>query len=309
MFIAVEWTSKDFRSFLIHPDGSVADTRETPDGAKGLKGAAFEETLRTVLADWLSPARLVLISGMATSRTGWMESPLAMTPAGPGDLAREAVFHPLDGTKGVVLLPGVASAGALPDVMRSEEIRILGTSMPPRAVAILPGAHTKWVMVDSGRIGTFWTFMTGEMTELLLRDSILSSLVPKKSILSDEAFALGMRTAADTQLSGGVLRRLFSTRTLTLSGRLEPEHIPSYLQGLALAAEAREALAGLADADSPFIILGRSEIAHAYQTVLQHLGCPDITLADCNLATGFFEVRRHLGDVGEIAPRRTQAPL
>ena len=39
-------------------------------------------------------------------------------------------------------------------------------------VYVLPGTHSKWARVEAGRIVGFETFMTGEMFELLARNSL-----------------------------------------------------------------------------------------------------------------------------------------
>ncbi len=69
-------------------------------------------------------------------------------------------------------------AYGLPDVMRGEETQIVGAvdEREERVLAALPGTHSKWACVESGRIVDFMTFMTGEIWSVLLKHSILGRL-------------------------------------------------------------------------------------------------------------------------------------
>lgn len=294
MFIAIEWTSKQFRALLLENDGRLLDSRLTGDGAKGLAPTDFHPVLKANIGDWLAPDRVVLISGMATSRSGWIESPFAPAPAAPADIAANAIWLDLQGTAGVGFLPGVSVSTGLPDVMRSEEIRIFGAGLEKDATVILPGDHTKWVRIERGRITAFWTFLTGEMVHLLLRDSILSGLVPLDSPHDVAGFTMGIDQALSADPGGGVLRRLFSARSLVLFDKIAPVQISSYLRGLTLAAEAREAFNGLAERTGEIVILSTDDRARHYATILQSLGCNTVALQDADLAKGFTRVHSEL---------------
>jgi 2-dehydro-3-deoxygalactonokinase len=237
---------------------------------------------------------MVLIAGIATSRTGWVESSFAPAPAVSADIAANATWLDLKGTAGLAFLPGVSVSTGLPDVMRSEEIRIFGAGIKGDATVILPGHHTKWVRIENGRIAAFWTFLTGEMTHLLLRDSIISGLIPTDPLHDEAGFAMGIETALDVGSDGGLLRRLFSARSLVLFDKLAPTQIASYLYGLALTTEAREAFDGLAKRTAEIVILDTGERARRYATVLNALGCNIVTLRDPDPAGGFTRVHAEL---------------
>ena len=66
-----------------------------------------------------------------------------------------------------------------PDLLRGEETQILGALnledrlRQGRWVLCLPGTHTKWVVVEDGRVREFFTAPTGELFALLRDRSVL----------------------------------------------------------------------------------------------------------------------------------------
>ena len=119
----------------------------------------------------------MLLAGMVGSNRGWIEVPYAHCPTGLEELAA-AVVHSPDGS--AVLVPGVAYLAERADVMRGEEVQLLGAvadgSIPPDCLVCHPGTHNKWAQVRGGRIVSFRTVMTGELFNLLREKSILSRL-------------------------------------------------------------------------------------------------------------------------------------
>ena len=69
------------------------------------------------------------------------------------------------GERQVHLAPGLAyeDENGQPDVMRGEEVEILGIASSGGRLIVLPGSHSKWAIVDRGRILSFKTFVTGEL--------------------------------------------------------------------------------------------------------------------------------------------------
>ena len=64
--------------------------------------------------------------------------------------------------------------------MRGEETLIVGLGLGD-GLACLPGTHSKWALVEDGRITRFASFMTGEIYGLLRNDSILARLAEAPS--------------------------------------------------------------------------------------------------------------------------------
>lgn len=284
--IAVDWGTSSLRAALMAPDGRVLDRKSGADGIMAMTGRAYAAVLADLVGPWRQahPGAPILLSGMVGSRQGWREAPYVPCPAGPGDLV--AGLTPVDaGPLGQALIvPGLSHrpVGGAPDVIRGEEVQIFGAivfgalAVDARAGAeagsglfVLPGTHSKWAVVEDGRVVRFHTFMTGEIYGCLRRHSILGRLMPDLDPEPDlDAFDRGTAAALAT---AAPLNALFSARTLGLFGDLPPEALPGYLSGLLVGEEVREALA-LAGQQPEVRLIGEPRLAALYARVLDRLG-------------------------------------
>lgn len=294
MFIAIEWTSAAFRALLL--DGKdLLGEKKSDRGTTKIRDGAFEAALREELGDWAEKAERIVFSGMITSRNGWIESPFALVPAGPEDLADQAVTHHIEGLPPLVFLPGIAQTKPLPDVMRGEEMSLFGLKETD-GLFVLPGPHAKWVTMENGRIAAITTYMSGEILNLLKKDSLVSRLIPPAYEERPEAFRRGVQAAYDKDtLPGRILGRIFSARSLVLFDRLAPEEIADYLAGLMIGAEITEAIGS--DRSGAIHIVGHTPLAERYKVALELFGTTG-RLAIPDIAAGF---RR-------VASRQEQAP-
>src|SRR5690606_25453681 len=115
-----------FHAWQLEDDGSVHAEHGAARGINSVKNGAFEAVLRDEIGGWLGQARAILLSGMVTSRTGWVESPFAIAPAALSDMLGLAVRQQLGDLPPLYFLPGIARMDPLPDVMRGEEMAIFG---------------------------------------------------------------------------------------------------------------------------------------------------------------------------------------
>jgi 2-dehydro-3-deoxygalactonokinase len=241
----------------------------------------------------------VIASGMIGSRQGWVEVPYRPCPADAAGLAGHLHSHVTARGRRLCFVPGLTVAGALPDVMRGEETEILGAlaDQPEGRLFVLPGTHSKWARIEDGRrIASFATYMTGELFAVLKAHSILGRLMEGGG-RDDAAFARGAAIGLDGDARhGGLLRRLFSARTLALVGDLAPEATESYLSGLLIGAEVREALAGMGTGPGaaagagggPVTLVGGSELVGRYDRVLALAGVATARAAPDAAARGQF---------------------
>jgi 2-dehydro-3-deoxygalactonokinase len=275
---------------LLNDNGAVTAEHSSACGVNSVGDGAFEAALRQEIGPWLGEARIILLSGMITSRTGWVESPFVMVPAGLTDLLAQAMRKDVAGLPPLYFLPGIARQSPVPDVMRGEELSVFGIGDQMPGLVVLPGAHSKWITTDGSRITDMATYMGGEVLNLLKKDSLVSRLIPASYEPHPKAFARGTRFALDkSAMPGGVLQRIFSARSLVLFGQLEPAEITDYLGGVMLGSEIAEALAGIPRPQS-VAVLGTSATATAYRTALEIAGIPSPVLAGSSVTAFAFLV-------------------
>lgn len=293
--LGLDWGTSSLRACLLGGDGAMIDYRASDEGITNVADGDFDATLLRLAGDWLrrQPALPVIASGMIGSRQGWIEAPYAQCPAGAGDVASAVVEHRMSSGHTITFVPGVKVTGSdgVPDVIRGEETQIFGALEAPdgaprtQGLFVLPGTHSKWVWVHASQIVSFATFMTGEVFDVLHKHSILGRQM-SDSTLGRQISDSGARDGADNLSpawrrgleyglskaphSGGVLKRLFSTRTLGLFGELDPPGAHDYLSGLLIGAEVGEALACVAGREMPgeVVIIGGSSLTGRYEAAL-----------------------------------------
>jgi 2-dehydro-3-deoxygalactonokinase len=272
--IAIDWGTSSLRGARLGASGQVLESREFPRGILTVPPGQFEAVFLELFGDWMQAEdALCLISGMAGSRQGWKEAPYCPCPAGFAELSQHLLW--LQPNR-IALVPGLSclSADTLskPDVMRGEEVQIFGAlQMAGRdsATLVLPGTHSKWVQVDSGRVTQFQTFMTGEVFSLMSQHSILGKTLDLNGAFDEATFLQGVD---QIQQAGSVLHHLFAVRTLGLFDRLSAAQLPSYLSGLLIGEELRQQTASTHT--EPVILIGSEALTLRYTLALQHLRIP-----------------------------------
>lgn len=178
----VDWGTSNLRLWLVDSQGGVIGERQSAEGMGSLDRAAYPAVLEGHLtALGASPDLPVVIAGMAGARTGWCEAPYVETPAPLVGLFQHAV-QPEGVNRPVYILPGVCQReGGAYDVMRGEETQLAGALDQglDNALFCLPGTHSKWALVEDGQVRRFSTVMTGELFNLISRQSILRLSVPE----------------------------------------------------------------------------------------------------------------------------------
>jgi 2-dehydro-3-deoxygalactonokinase len=238
--IGVDWGTSSFRAFRLAGDGAIIDRRSAPRGIMTVENGDFAGTLRAEIGHWLADGESrVLLSGMIGSRQGWVEAPYLPCPAGPADIAAALVTVPFDGAQ-IRLVPGLSDTddSGTPEVMRGEETQIVGVlSDLGDGIACLPGSHSKWAHVGSGKIAAYRTYLSGEAFCALRGGTILGRMM-RDGPTDEAAFDRGVARAGDP---GHLLHHLFGVRALGLFGQLTETESASYLSGLLIGHEVRAA--------------------------------------------------------------------
>lgn len=263
-FIAVDWGTTNRRAYRIDRCACV-DEFEDDRGVLKIEPGGFDAAIEQI-RDRLGE-RPLLLAGMIGSNRGWREAPYVRCPAGAGELA-ESVFR-VD-RESIAIVPGIAYANGVADVMRGEEVQLVGAvaqgEIPGDCVVCHPGTHNKWVVMENGRIAKFLTVLTGELFELLKQRSILSDLLGGP-VSVGESFLEGVRRG----LSGsGITAELFGARARALLGQLSRDGAASYVSGLLIGEDVRVGLSGFAPSEVQ--VMGRRDLTALYSAALAEAG-------------------------------------
>ncbi len=271
--IGVDWGTSSLRAFRFGPDGAAAETRRAPSALLDIPAGGFAARLAQVLEGW--PSAPVVVSGMAGSRQGWVETPYLPCPADAS--AAAAALTRVRGLADapVWIAPGVRAEtpdGGL-DVMRGEETQVFGARLAGGdGLVIAPGTHSKWIAVEGGRIARFRTFLTGELYALLKQGSTLAAGFEGEAPDPD-AFAAGVDRS-----EGALAAALFGVRTAGLSGRVGARGLAAHLSGVLIGSEARAGLALFGR--GPLTLIGEPGLASLYAGALARLGAGAVQMED-----------------------------
>jgi 2-dehydro-3-deoxygalactonokinase len=194
-------------------------------------------------------------------------------PADFDGLARALTRIP-DTTAPVWLVPGIRSKGvtAEPDVLRGEETQAFGwltldaARSRGRRLICHPGTHSKWLRLEDGRVTRFVSAFTGEVFDLMTRDSLLK--VPAPFVDNAAAFEAGVTAAGD---GGGLLTRLYAARGRIAGAGADPRTTPSFVSGVLIGSEVAT-VPGFIEAErgETIEVIGGARLTRLYGQVLAH---------------------------------------
>ena len=285
--IAGDWGTTQLRLFLCDR-GAVLDTRS--GAGIGVLERPPAAEFAAVAGEWLDTHRIerAVLCGMVGSRNGWHETAYVACPAS-FDSLRAACDRVEHKNITISIVPGlscIAPTGA-PDVMRGEETQIFGAlRLQPqlaqgRHVLVLPGTHTKWAVIEGGRVMRFQTALAGELFALLKAHSTLLKAAAITSDSHDPAsFAAGLEQAR----AGSLLHRLFQVRSRQLLEGLAADQASSLLSGLLIGSDVDHARERLAP--DAVTLIGEPALANLYAQALQSRGIESSRLDgnECALA-------------------------
>ncbi len=262
--LGIDWGTSNRRAYLIDRQGNCLARHEDNQGMLAARGR-FGASLAGLLAamDIGSDVPL-LLSGMVGSASGWQEVayadcalPLERLPAHLAPLA-----DPAWAGRGHIVPGYCYRAGAAVDVMRGEETQLLG------AVAlghrdgwlVLPGTHSKWVLLRDGAVAGIATYMTGELYAMLASGGTLAALMDGDSA-EPQAFTAGLRQAG---LREPLSNSLFRVRARVVAGAMPQAQAAGFVSGLLIGAEF--AAAAAAATGSEFAVAAAATTGGANKT-------------------------------------------
>ncbi|ELX10484.1 2-dehydro-3-deoxygalactonokinase DgoK [Janthinobacterium sp. HH01] len=276
--LGIDWGTSNRRAYLIDEHGACLAEHEDGQGMLAVGGREhFGAALAGLLAAMeIGPEVPVIMSGMVGSASGWQEVPYLDSAVPLQQLPAHLVAVADANWAGRCrIVPGYCyRSGAAVDVMRGEETQLLG------AVAlghrngwlVLPGTHSKWVLLRDGLIQSLSTYMTGELFAMLSAGGTLSSMMGGDA--SDaEGYAIGLSQAGrDEPLSN----TLFRVRAGVVSRSAPAAQAPAVVSGLLIGAEFSAASRALKQAEAGgadrITVIGSPALAARYAVAAAHFG-------------------------------------
>lgn len=293
--IGIDWGTTSLRAFLIDACGEVVESVSSKEGIMHVPEKNFDAVFDRLVESLNTSSELpIIVSGMITSRNGWVETPYVSMPTGPKNLAQSLSAHQTQNGSTIHFVTGATTEdNGGPDVMRGEETQIVGSTALGMSdgIFIMPGTHSKWVHVADGQIQDFSTYMTGEVFSSLKDHTILGTLM-EASEFDIAAFESGVIRAQSP--GANLLHDLFHVRTLPLMGKIAGKQAGDYLSGLLIGTELSAATKDMGTVEEVFIV-GRNDLADRYEIALRAAGIRCRRAPDDIAAKGHFLIAQAAG--------------
>lgn len=190
---------------------------------------------------------------------------------------------------GLYIVPGLKQASP-PDIMRGEETQLFALSDTVSAVCI-PGAYTKHITAEHGRILGFSTEITGELRSLLLSAGGLKAPAGVEQEFSESIFREWVERSLDTDDAASP----FAVRAARMTGELEARHHSAALTGLLIGAD----IAAHYDPGDELTLIADGPLLESYRIALETLDAEfDEYSAEEATQDGLFELAEEAGLLG-----------
>jgi 2-dehydro-3-deoxygalactonokinase len=281
--LGIDWGTSNRRAYLVDAQGNCLATRSDACGMLAAQGRFAESLDELLTAMQVGPATPVVMSGMVGSAQGWQEAPYLGCEVPLAELGRHLV--PVKGLAragSTAIVPGYCYRDGTVDVMRGEETQLLGALALGQGDGwvVLPGTHSKWVLLEGGRIVRWATYMTGELFGTLAQGGTLAPLMNAPGAQDDAAaFADGLELARRRE---PLTHSLFTIRARVVTGALPAVRARSMVSGLLIGTEFAAA-PGEGAAGRALGVVGSRSLAERYRVAAAHFGV-EVTLFDPDLA-------------------------
>lgn len=307
--IAGDWGTTHLRLHLCR--GATVLDKVDGAGIGSLTGGA-EATLFGAIEPWARQhGRLpIWLAGMVGSRNGWREVPYASCPAGAAEL-RDSMLRFSARDHQVAIAAGVSCTNphGAPDVMRGEETQILGAvaTHPElgrgRRILALPGTHTKWALVQDGKLQAFQTSLSGELYALLRDRSTLlkASVADANDDAELRGFDAGLQRSRELR-TVPLSHLLFEVRSRQLIQGMTHAAASAFLSGLIIGQDVLGALPlfdGTLRAVDSVPIIGAPKLAALYRAALSAHGIDAVPLDATEQTVGGLNALAHPKNLAE----------
>lgn len=285
VLIGIDWGASNFRAWAFDEDGEVLGGTFIHDGILTHSGDPLGR-LKFHINEWLGewPTVPIIACGGVGSSEGVHRTDYRPVPMTIADLPKFMVH-----IHGIHIVPGLKQASP-PDIMRGEETQLFALSDTVGAVCI-PGAHTKHVMMEHGRILGFTTEMTGELRSLLLSSGGLKPPSGIEQVFSEAVFREWVERSLDTEDAASP----FAVRAARMTGELDPKYHSAALTGVLIGAD----IAAHYDPGDELTLVADGPLLESYRIALDTLGAEfDEYSAEEATQDGLFEMAEEAGLLG-----------
>jgi 2-dehydro-3-deoxygalactonokinase len=293
--LACDWGSTHLRAWVMDGDGEVRARRDFPLGvnrlAPGEAGRRFLDEVRPALDADALPS---LLCGGIGSNIGWTVAPYVDCPA----TLQQVAAGLIPAAENVWIAPGLRTQalGGACDVLRGEETQAFGwlAGDPERArgrrLLCQPGTHSKWLVVEDGRVVRFLSAFTGEMFALLAEHSLLRN---DRHVDDLAVFDQGQTAAAD---GDALLTRIYTARSRVAGAGADNATTGAYLSGFLIGAEVASVPRLLGLEREPVVLLGEAGLCRLYARALARRDTPtEIADGEAAVRAGLFALARMKG--------------
>ena len=182
-WIAIDWGTTNFRAWIIK-NNKILKEINRPHGIKNIPNKNFEDILnKNIKIPKKNNRKIKIIScGMIGSKQGWLDTGYEKNL----NLTKNNLVKVKTKNKNIdfYIVKGLSQKQPY-DVIRGEETQVLGYLESDKKFSgfiCLPGTHSKWIKITKGKLINFKTYMTGELFEIISRNSILKYSINDKKI-------------------------------------------------------------------------------------------------------------------------------
>ena len=302
-FISIDGGTSNTRISLIC-DGAITDRINLTGGARdGFEKRKLRECIEKLLVSNKLNAdeiETVLASGMLTSREGLCEIPYITAPAGLKEIHNAIVRKRMPEICEIPFsfIPGVKIPSRkleTADVMRGEETELMGLNVEiTDSLVLLPGSHSKCITVSSdSKIVDFHTYLTGEMTHAISKDTILSKTVNMKCEPDRKYLKIGYEYCAKK----GINETLFKTRILDMIFKTDGNQSYGFFMGGLLYGEINRIISF---PQRRIVVAGKKELKYPTVFLLKEYSekeiiCVDDASADNAPTMGLLKIYSYVG--------------
>jgi len=282
------------RIYLINPESNeLLDVVKLNVGVKNTAITGSTDTLKKELSSGIKEilernkataedVSFMAAAGMITSNLGLVEVPHLPSPCTLDDFSTASVVKSLPEFFNIpcIFIPGMKNGPHLSsDIMRGEEVETFGLieqlELKGKGILILPGSHTKYVVVEDNVLQSCLSTISGEMLYAIQKDTILSSSLSKDLVKTTDYEAL--MEGFHASRNSGLVRALYQVRLLQLFAKMDENQRANFFVGAVLGSDLQAMGTLFEEIEPDWIVVGGSNpLREAFVYLLHYLQYPNV---------------------------------